>query len=76
MVWIRCIVLYRTALCSFRNCFPLSVLLITSIWDEMGHMGCYLWTGGLSVAIEEPRTQLLVVSLLSCSWIFRLIDLF
>ena len=44
--------------------------------DEIGHVGCYLWSKGPSGVIEEPCTKLLVVSLLSFSWIFCLFDWF
>lgn len=39
-------------------------------------MGCYLWSGGLSAVVAEPSAKLLVVSLLSFSWIFCCFDWF
>lgn len=42
--------------------------------DEIGHAGRYLHSEQPSAVIEEPGTELLVVSLLLYSWIFCLFD--
>lgn len=50
------------------------LLLPGAFGDEIGHVGRYLRSERPSAVTEEPGMELLVVPLLSYSWIFCLFD--